>query len=64
MLIFVFPPSPPPLWDGFYILTPYEFFSFPPVVWWGCGMLCWVCMVCMVGLIWYVWKIWYIWYIW
>ena len=20
----------------------------PPVVWWGCGMVCWVCMVCMV----------------
>ena len=33
----------------------------PPVVWWGCGMVCWVCMVCMVGLVWHVWKVWYVW---
>ena len=36
----------------------------PPVVWWGCGMVCWVCMVCMVGLVWHVWKVWYVWYVW
>ena len=35
-----------------------------PVVWWGCGMVCWVCMVCMVGLVWHVWKVWYVWYVW
>ena len=36
----------------------------PPVVWWGCGMVCWVCMVCMIGLVWHVWKVWYVWYVW
>ena len=36
----------------------------PPVVWWGCGMVCWVCMVCMVGLVWHVWKVWCVWYVW
>ena len=36
----------------------------PPVVWCGCGMVCWVCMVCMVGLVWHVWKVWYVWYVW
>ena len=38
----------------------------PPggVVWWGCGMVCWVCMVCMVGLVWHVWNVWYVWYVW
>ena len=25
-----------------------------PVVWWGCGMVCWVCMVCVC-----VWSVWY-----
>ena len=70
------PPSPHPPWDGSHILAPYEIFplpplwcgggvalspSPPPVVWWGCGMVCWVCMVCMVGLVWHVWKVWYVW---
>ena len=36
----------------------------PPVVWWGCGMVCWVCMMCMVGMVWHVWKVWYAWYVW
>ena len=59
------PPSPPPPWDGSHILAPYEIFPLPPpVVWWGCGMVCWVCMVCMVGLVWHVWKVWYVWYVW
>ena len=45
---------PPPLWcGGGVVLSPS-----PPVVWWGCGMVCWVCMVCMVGLVWHVWKVW------
>ena len=47
----------PPLWCGGGVaLSPS-----PPVVWWGCGMVCWVCMVCMVGLVWHVWKVWYVW---
>ena len=51
---------PPPLWcGGGVVLSP-----LPPVVWWGCGMVCWVCMVCMVGLVWHVWKVWYVWYVW
>ena len=71
------PPSPHPPWDGSHILAPYEIFPLPPlwcgggvalspspVVWWGCGMVCWVCMVCMVGLVWHVWKVWYVWYVW
>ena len=44
---------PPPLWcgaplwcGGGVVLSPS-----PPVVWWGCGMVCWVCMMCMVGLV-------------
>ena len=36
----------------------------PPVVWLGCGMVCWVRMVFMVGLVWHVWNEWYVWYVW
>ena len=43
------PPSPP--WDGSHILPPYEIFPLAPVVWWGCGMVCWVW--------WCVWSVWY-----
>ena len=53
--------SPSPPWCGGGVaLSP----SPAPVVWWGCGMVCWVCMVCMVGLVWHVWKVWYVWYVW
>ena len=69
------PPLPPPPWDGSHILAPYEIFPLPPlwcgggvalspsppVVWWGCGMVCWVCMVCMVGLVWHEWLVLYGW---
>ena len=77
--IYIYAPGPAtPPWDGSHILAPYEIFLLPPcgvvgvwhcpppppVVRWGCGMVCWVCMVCMVGLVWHVWKVWYVWYVW
>ena len=44
-----------PPWDGSH-MAPRS--SPSPVVWWGCGMVCWVCMVGMVWMAWMAGIVW------